>query len=211
MGSINEAKNSGKFKKFSQISGFEGSKDVEVELPVEPFGEDEIPQNPNLPYRKTRQEQTADISYMQPEGQLPKNKKSTKDEDKKVEENVKFYGKVAKFPKKVKASNAYNFLEKVKISKNSIWYILVEKQDNELQMVKYNYQKGVDLANFVNELKGFYLSKYQKDSNISKLIENITVGGNDKFSVIQNIPQIEVEGRKMVSRITEDLIKLLSK
>jgi hypothetical protein len=211
MGNINEAKNSGKFKKFSQISGFEGSKDVEVELPVEPFGEDEIPQNPNLPYRKTRQEQTADISYMQPEGQLSKNKKSTKDEDKKVEENVKFYGKVAKFPKKVKASNAYNFLEKVKISKNSIWYILVEKQDNELQMVKYNYQKGVDLANFVNELKGFYLSKYQKDSNISKLIENITVGGNDKFSVIQNIPQIEVEGRKMVSRITEDLIKLLSK
>jgi hypothetical protein len=211
MGNINEAKNSGKFKKFSQISGFEGSKDVEVELPVEPFGEDEIPQNPNLPYRKTRQEQTADISYMQPEGQLSKNKKSTKDEDKKVEENVKFYGKVAKFPKKVKASNAYNFLEKVKISKNSIWYILVEKQDNELQMVKYNYQKGVDLANFVNELKGFYLSKYQKDSNMSKLIENITVGGNDKFSVIQNIPQIEVEGRKMVSRITEDLIKLLSK
>jgi len=211
MGNINEAKNSGKFKKFSQISGFEASKDVEVELPVEPFGEDEIPQNPNLPYRKTRQEQTADISYMQPEGQLSKNKKSTKDEDKKVEENVKFYGKVAKFPKKVKASNAYNFLEKVKISKNSIWYILVEKQDNELQMVKYNYQKGVDLANFVNELKGFYLSKYQKDSNISKLIENITVGGNDKFSVIQNIPQIEVEGRKMVSRITEDLIKLLSK
>lgn len=211
MGSINEAKNSGKFKKFSQISGFEGSKDVEVELPVEPFGEDEIPQNPNLPYKKTKQEQTADISYMQPEGQLAKNQKSTKDEDKKVEENVKFYGKVAKFPKKVKASNAYNFLEKVKISKNSIWYILVEKQDNELQMVKYNYQKGVDLANFVNELKGFYLSKYQKDSNISKLIENITVGGNDKFSVIQNIPQIEIEGRKMVSRITEDLIKLLSK
>ena len=211
MGNINEAKNSGKFKKFSQISGFESSKDVGVKLPVEPFGEDEIPQNPNLPYRKTRQEQTADISYMQPEGQLSKNKKSTKDEDKKVEENVKFYGKVAKFPKKVKASNAYNFLEKVKISKNSIWYILVEKQDNELQMVKYNYQKGVDLANFVNELKGFYLSKYQKDSNISKLIENITVGGNDKFSVIQNIPQIEVEGRKMVSRITEDLIKLLSK
>jgi hypothetical protein len=211
MVNINEAKNSGKFKKFSQISGFEGSKDVEVELPVEPFGEDEIPQNPNLPYRKTRQEQTADISYMQPEGQFSKNKKSTKDEDKKVEENVEFYGKVAKFPKKVKASNAYNFLEKVKISKNSIWYILVEKQDNELQMVKYNYQKGVDLANFVNELKGFYLSKYQKDSNISKLIENITVGGNDKFSVIQNIPQIEVEGRKMVSRITEDLIKLLSK
>ena len=211
MGNINEAKNSGKFKKFSQISGFEGGKDVDIELPVEPFGEDEIPQNPNLPYKKTRIEQTADISYLQPEGQLPKNKKSSAEDDKKTEESVKFYGKVAKFPKKVKASNAYNFLEKVKISKNSIWYILVEKQDNELQMVKYNYQKGVDLSNFVNELKNFYLSKYPKGSNISKLIENITVGGNDKFSVIQNIPQVEIEGRKMVSRITEDLIKLLSK
>lgn len=211
MSNINEAKNSGKFKKFSQISGFEVNKDVEVELPIESFDEDEIPQNPNLPYKKTKQEQTADISYMQPEGQLKKNKKDTKSADEKVDEKVKFYGKVAKFPKKVKASNAYNFLEKVKISKNSIWYILVEKQDNELQMVKYNYQKGVDLSNFVNELKNFYLSKYPKGSNISRLVENITVGGNDKFSVIQNIPQIEIEGRKMVSRITEDLIKLLSK
>lgn len=211
MGNINEAKNSGKFKKFSQISGFEGGKDVDIELPVEPFGEDKIPQNPNLPYKKTRTEQTADISYLQPEGQLPKNKKPSSEADEKTEESVKFYGKVAKFPKKVKASNAYNFLEKVKISKNSIWYILVEKQDNELQMVKYNYQKGVDLSNFVTELKNFYLSKYPKSSSISKLIENITVGGNDKFSVIQNIPQVEIEGRKMVARITEDLIKLLSK
>lgn len=211
MGNMNEAKNSGNFKKFSQISGFEGGKDVEVKLPVEPFGEDEIPQNPNLPYKKTKQEQTADISYMLPKGQLNKDKKSKEKQEDSVDENVKFYGKVAKFPKKVKASNAYNFLEKVKISKNSIWYILVEKQDNELQMVKYNYQKGVDLSNFVNELKNFYLSKYQKGSDISKLIENITVGGNDKFSVIQNIPQIEIDGRKMVARITEDLIKLLSK
>lgn len=211
MGIINEAKNSGKFKKFSQISGFEGAKDVEVELPVEPFGEDEIPQNPNLPYKKTRKEQTADISYLQPEGQLPKEVRSKSTDTEKTDEKVKFYGKVAKFPKKVKASNAYNFLEKVKISKNSIWYILVEKQDNELQMVKYNYQKGVDLSHFVSELKKYYLSKYIENTQVSKLIENISVGGTDKFSVIQNIPQIEIEGRKMVSRITEDLIKLLSK
>ena len=50
---------------------------------------------------------------MQPKGQINKDKKSTEKQENSVDENVKFYGKVAKFPKRVKASNAYNFLEKV--------------------------------------------------------------------------------------------------
>ena len=125
--------------------------------------------------------------------------------------NVKLYGKVAKFPKKTKASKAFNFLENVKISKNSIWYILIEKQDNELQMVKYNNKKGFDMDKFVHELKSFYLNKYKSNKEVSRLIESIEVSGKKEFSSIRNIPNVEVEGKKLISKITEDLIKLLSK
>ena len=43
------------------------------------------------------------------------------------------------------------------------------------------------------------------------VIESIKVDGNDKYSMVKNIPLVEVDGRKMISKITEDLIKLLSK
>ena len=109
------------------------------------------------------------------------------------------------------ASKAYNFLENVKVSKKSIWYIMVEKQDNELQMVKYNNKEGVDLSKFVTDLKGYYIKKYSKDAKVCSLIESINVDGNDKYSMVKNIPLITVDGRKMISIITEDLIKLLSK
>jgi hypothetical protein len=33
------------------------------------------------------------------------------------------------------------FLKMLKYLKKSIWYIIVEKQENELQMVKYNNKK----------------------------------------------------------------------
>ncbi|NDF16786.1 MAG: hypothetical protein EB079_02300 [Verrucomicrobia bacterium] len=88
---------------------------------------------------------------------------------------------------------------------------MVEKQDNELQMVKYNVKEGVDLTKFVNELKVYYTSKYSTEPKVKKLIESIYVDGNDKYSMIKNIPQISVEGKKMITKITEDLIKLLSK
>ena len=88
---------------------------------------------------------------------------------------------------------------------------MVEKMDNELQMVKYNVKEGVDLSKFVNELKGYYTKKYNKDAKFVEMINKIKVDGNDKYSMVQNIPLVEVEGKKMITRITEDLIKLLSK
>jgi hypothetical protein len=88
---------------------------------------------------------------------------------------------------------------------------MVEKMDNELQMVKYDYKKGVDLSSFVNDLKKYYIDKYKTNKSIVEKISNIIVDGNDKYSMIKNIPLIEVNGRKMISIITEDLIKLLSK
>ena len=88
---------------------------------------------------------------------------------------------------------------------------MIEKQDNELQMVKYNYKKGVDLNQFIKELKTYYISKYKNNKEVIKMIENIQVDGNDKYSWIKNIPMVELDGKKMISRVTEDLIRLLSK
>lgn len=126
-------------------------------------------------------------------------------------ESVETIGRIAKFPKNTKASNAFNFLENVKVSKKSIWYIMVEKMDNELQMVKYNVKEGVDLNKFVNELKTYYTKKYSTDPSFTEAISNIKVDGNDKYSMVKNIPLIEVEGKKLITKITEDLIRLLSK
>ena len=88
---------------------------------------------------------------------------------------------------------------------------MVEKQDSELQMVKYNNKEGVDLNKFVTDLKSYYIKRYSKDAKVCKMIESIKVDGNDKYSMVKNIPLVTVEGRKMISIITEDLIKLLSK
>ena len=88
---------------------------------------------------------------------------------------------------------------------------MVERQDNELQMVKYNYKKGVDLSKFITDLKEYYSRKYKSNQKVLEMISNITVDGNDKYSRIVNIPLIEVDGKKMISKITEDLIKLLSR
>lgn len=210
------------FKKFSDFSSESGeSKNV---LPREEF---DRPGNPNLPYQSDKVEKPMSTNYMMPSGQNPGSFEDDDDYDDESTQpspqkeiptpsaektnEVKFYGKIAKFPKGTKASKGFNFLENVKVSKSSIWYIMVEKQDNELQMVKYNHKKGVDLAKFVNELKSFYKNKYSNNPKIVKMIESIAIDGNDKYSWIKNIPLVEIDGRKMISKITEDLIKLLSK
>jgi hypothetical protein len=187
------------FKKFSD---FDKKSDPKEGTPQEiiPDSQEKIPANPNLPVESSKKQKNADTKPLMPV-------KDTED----TNEKVKLFGKVAKLPKNTKASKGFNFLENVKISKNSIWYIMVERQDNELQMVKYNHKKGVDLSKFVNELKLYYISKYSGNKKIIEMVQNITIEGNDKYSKICNIPLVEVENKKMITRITEDLIKLLSK
>ena len=203
------------FKKFSDIkAGSSKIEEVDPSLDLAPETDADRPMIPNVSsttkkvekrFPSTKIEPTEhDEDFEQdeendeyPEG-LPKN------------EDVKTYGRVAKFPNGVKASKAFNFLENVKISKKSIWYIMVESQSDELQMVKYNHKEGVDLNQFVNELKSYYITKYN-DPKVKKLIESIYVDGNDKYAMVKNIPLVEVEGKKLITKITEDLIKLLSK
>lgn len=130
----------------------------------------------------------------------------------KTNENIKLNGKVAHFNKdlNIKASTAFNFLEDIKVNKGSVWYMMIEKQDNGLQMVKYNYNEGIDMISFVNNLKDYYIDIYKSNEKLVKMIESIKISGNDLFSTIENIPMITVDGKKMITIITEDLIKLLN-
>ena len=194
------------FKKFSDLSKKDSTDETSDpnSLPAKPFEDTDMPQGPNVHKEKTKKEKFMDTSYLKPKKEVSTEKKLESSE-------VEFFGKIAKLPKGVKASKVYNFLENIKVSKSSIWYLLVEKQDNELQMVKYNHKKGVDLSKFVKELKTYYISKNASNKKVCEMIESISIDGNDKYSWIKNIPMIEVDGKKMVTRITEDLIKLLSK
>jgi len=205
------------FKKFSQMKNEKKSeKNIEEVHPeIAPDTDSSRPAIPNLPNTNKKIEKPASRKGIVPKEQNLKLGGTATDEDEEdIDESnrVEFYGKVAKFPNSTKASKAFNFLENVKIPKNSIWYILVEKQSNELQMLKYNNKQGVDMERFVMELKGFYLKKYAKDARMTKLVEGIEVKGATEFSSIKNIPNIEVEkGKKLITKITEDLLKLLSK
>lgn len=125
-------------------------------------------------------------------------------------DNVDIIGKVAKFPNDVQAHKAYMFMENIKIAKNKVWYIMVQKQDDQLQMVKYNRVEGVNLNEFMLQLKEYYKHKYNDNTLLLSALENIEVVGEDKFSIIRNIPQISIDNKPLISKITEDLIILLS-
>jgi len=125
-------------------------------------------------------------------------------EDKKVN----FYGKVAKMPKNTKAKNAYNFLENIKADKKKLWYILIEKDENELQCIKYNNKMGVNLTEFIEQIKEYH----KKDDQLYEKIKDLKIEGNDKFSIIKGISDIEVKpGKKLITFLTEELIQLLYK
>ena len=124
--------------------------------------------------------------------------------------DVNFYGKIATFPKNVKASKAYNVLENIKVSKKKLWYFIIEKDTNngeDLQMIKYNNRVGFNCQKFVESLTEYY----KKDAEMHSHIENLVIEGNENFSIIKNIPNIYVKGNKLIKIITQDLIRLLYK
>ena len=203
-----ENKKISSFKKFSDIKK---SKIEEVELNTKPESDSDRPMLPNTPEESKKIEKPASRKNIQPEEQeidLPTGENEFDSEE--SNEKVTTYGKVAKFPKNVKASKAYNFMENVKVSKKSIWYLMIEKDENQLQLVKYNYNEGVDLNKFVNDLKGYYVNKYKDNKVICEAVNKLTVDGNDKYSMVKGISPVEIDGKKLITKITEDLIKLLS-
>jgi hypothetical protein len=204
------------FKKFSEIKGKSKIEEIDPSLSIGPDTDSDRPMNPNLSKKSDKVERLASRKNIIPNDQNLEIDEDSDDfnndidMDEKTHENVETFGKVARFPKNIKASNAYNFLENVKVSKKSIWYIMVEK-DNELQMVKYNVKEGVDLNKFVNELKTYYISKFKTNDKVCEAINKIHVDGNDKYSMVRNIPTIKLENKLLITTITEDLIRLLSK
>lgn len=124
------------------------------------------------------------------------------------EDKVNLYGKVAKFPKNTKVKSAYQFLENIKVNKKRLWYFIVEKEEiSGLQIVKYNNKLGFNLFDFVTKLKEYYAL----NEKIKPYINELEVIGEDKFSVIKNIPNVEIDGKKLITIITENLIQLLYK
>lgn len=134
---------------------------------------------------------------------------------KKEEGKVDLYGKIAKFPKNTKAKSAFNFLENIRIPKKKLWYFIIEKEnilndDNvmeELQVIKYNNKEGVDCLKFVNSLKIHYSTNPELLEHVNQLV----IEGSENFSTIRNIPDVEINGRKFINILSEDLIKLLHK
>ena len=206
------------FKRFSDIKGKSKIEEVNPSLDAQPATDSDLPANPNVPKDSKKIEKPASRKNLMPQDQdvnLPSDEDEFENDieekgERTHEGKVDFTGKVAKFPKNTKASKAYNFLENVKVSKKSIWYIMVEK-DNELQMVKYNVKEGVDLNKFVSELKTYYIAKSKGNKSICEAISKMMVDGNDKYSMVKNITPIDINGKKLITKITEDLIKLLSK
>lgn len=135
--------------------------------------------------------------------------------------NIEFIGKVVKFPTTVKADKAYEYLYNLKdpkLAKKNVWYIMIESQGfdndgNELQMVKYQMKKGVNLSKFITDLKMYYLDKYKENNFLVENISKIEIHGDEKglVSSIKNIPNCTLEGKKLITKLTEDLIKLLAK
>ena len=117
-----------------------------------------------------------------------------------ITEHSKFIGKLLDFPKNTKTEDAYSFLKEYNISKEKLWYFLIEK-NNELHIVKYNENKGFKVNAFIVEL----FKTYSNNNDIKKLINDIKIKGNDNFSIITNLNENNIKF------IKNDLLRFLSK
>lgn len=222
MGIIKTFSDYGKGKKSLKNKKEEIEKDNKVS--PEDIYDNDLKMNKNI-LSQEKPEKGVDIDNIEHPKDDTKKKTVTMDNDNtksKTNENIKVYGKIAKFPKNTKAETAYSYLKNLKnpkLSKNDIWYIMLEKQGfdnngNELQMIKYDQKKGVNLSKFIVDLKSYYMNKFKDNAAIVEAISKIELCGdtNGMVASIKNIPDLKIEDdKKLSTKITSDLINLLHK
>ena len=78
-------------------------------------------------------------------------------------------------------SNAVKFTSSGKVE-----FKISMKDENELQCIKYNNKMGVNLKEFIEQVKEYH----KKDKELFEHINKLTIEGNDKFSIIKGISEV---------------------
>jgi hypothetical protein len=105
---------------------------------------------------------------------------------------------IAEFSPNQKPSDSYEILVNDKISSDSTKFVISEQEKNSISIFKYDLKSETNLSEFGQSLINYYKKKP------SLKLENVKVSGNDKFIVIQNLPN-----NKFVQVIKHNLIDLL--
>lgn len=121
---------------------------------------------------------------------------------------IQYTGKVARF-KGADTNDAYQYLKSIKTKSDRLWYMIVEKQDNGLTMLKYNSKAQLCLDDFVRGLKYYYKDLYKDNVELCEALDGMFIIGEDSWVSVANIPN-EVGGVKLFSKLMEDLTTLLS-
>jgi hypothetical protein len=120
-------------------------------------------------------------------------------------ESFKIDGKIVNFSNCIKPSISIVMLENNKISKDKLHYIISEQTKNSLVVLKYNEKAEIKLTDFANTL----ITYYKKNINSKNIFDNIIVEGSEQFSIIKNIPDINIGNKKLIQLLKDDFIKLL--
>ena len=120
-------------------------------------------------------------------------------------ENFEFVGKVVKFPSRIKPSVSIVMLENNNVSKEKLHYIISKQTNDSLVLLKYNENAQIKLTEFVTTL----ITYYKRNQQLKSAFDKIVVEGNDSFSIIKNIPNINLGDKSLIQVLNDDLIKLL--
>lgn len=140
-----------------------------------------------------------------PKPHIKEESKPKVEEPKAKLESFDFVGKIVKFPGKIKPSISIIMLENNKVSKDKLHYIISSQTENSLVVLKYNEKAEIKLTEFVNTLIGFY----KKNESLKIPLNEMVVEGTEQFSIIKNIPKINIGDKKLIDLLNDDLIKLL--
>jgi len=156
---------------------------------------------------KTPVQTTVQKSQKTPNLKEPKEPKlkDKKISEPKVMENFEFVGKVVKFPSRIRPSISIVMLENNNVSKDKLHYIISKQTNDSLVLLKYNEKTQIKLTEFVTTL----ITYYKRNQQLKSAFEKIVVEGNDSFSIIKNIPNINLGEKSLIQVLNDDLVKLL--